>query len=207
MGNSIQTEDKILFTAREVFIREGYDGARMQQIADEAGINKALLHYYYRTKEKLFTTVFERVFTEMLNRIFSLMEEQQSLEVFLNVFFREHITFLLSDPRLPAFIINEVSLHPELLSNIFGKFSFYGIERFGMLVEKEKEQGLIAQRTDPLQLFINILSLSILPVVIKPIISNVLQMDAKETETFLRQRIEILPEMVLASVRKDNSKK
>ncbi|MCD6202068.1 MAG: TetR/AcrR family transcriptional regulator [Bacteroidales bacterium] len=206
MVNSLQTEDKILITAREVFIREGYDGARMQHIADEAGINKALLHYYYGTKEKLFTAVFEHVFTELLNRIFSLMEEQQSLEVFLNVFFREHITFLLSDPRLPAFIINEVSLHPELLLNIFGKFSSYGIGKFGMLVEKEKEKGLIAPGTDPLQLFINILSLSIFPVVIEPIISNVLQMDARETETFLRQRIEILPEMVLASVRKDHSK-
>ena len=53
------TEEKILKAAEEVFVQKGLDGARMQEIADKAGINKSLLHYYYRTKDKLFSKVFK----------------------------------------------------------------------------------------------------------------------------------------------------
>ncbi|HOI50037.1 MAG TPA: helix-turn-helix domain-containing protein, partial [Prolixibacteraceae bacterium] len=65
-----KTEDKILDAAHEVFLRKGMDGARMQEIADEAGINKALLHYYFRSKEKLFeailATVLKKAFPNIL---------------------------------------------------------------------------------------------------------------------------------------------
>ena len=57
------TEQKILDAAKEVFQKKGMTGARMQEIADKAGINKALLHYYYRTKEKLFEKAFEAAFS------------------------------------------------------------------------------------------------------------------------------------------------
>ena len=60
------TESKILDSAKEVFIQNGLDGARMQQIADKAGINKSLLHYYYRTKEKLFESVLKFAFKQFL---------------------------------------------------------------------------------------------------------------------------------------------
>ena len=59
MVNKINTESRILEAAKEVFIAKGFDGARMQEIADTAEINKALLHYYFRNKDKLFEAVFE----------------------------------------------------------------------------------------------------------------------------------------------------
>lgn len=70
MGNTEtaieNAEQKILTAARNVFIRKGFAGARMQEIADEAGINKALLHYYFRSKEKLFEVIFKESFGKLL---------------------------------------------------------------------------------------------------------------------------------------------
>jgi TetR/AcrR family transcriptional regulator len=61
-----ETERKILQAAREVFQRKGLYGARMQEIADAAGINKALLHYYFRNKDKLFDAIFSDVFQNFI---------------------------------------------------------------------------------------------------------------------------------------------
>ncbi|NOY36067.1 MAG: TetR/AcrR family transcriptional regulator [Chlorobi bacterium] len=200
MVKTLQTEDRILITAREVFIAEGYDGARMQHIADKAGINKSLLHYYYRTKENLFTAVFERVFNEIMSRIFSLVESEESLENLIRIFFREHIGFLLEQPRLPAFFISESSLHPGLLSSVFKKFGTRGIKKFSDLVDMEKKAGKIDDNLDPRQLLINILSLSIFPIAIRPIFKDVFSLSDAETEDLLRRRMELLPVMVLASL-------
>ena len=62
------TEQRIFEAARVIFIRKGMSDARMQEIADEAGINKSLLHYYFRTKEKLFDAVFKEAFSQMAPR-------------------------------------------------------------------------------------------------------------------------------------------
>src|SRR2546425_901472 len=73
------TENKILQAAKKVFITKGLDGARMQDIADEAGINKALLHYYFRSKDKLFEVIFMEAATSLFPKIVSILDEDISL--------------------------------------------------------------------------------------------------------------------------------
>ena len=73
------TEQIILKAARKVFTHKGFDGARMQEIADEAGINKALLHYYFRSKDKLFEAIFKEVITTFFPRIISVLTSDLSL--------------------------------------------------------------------------------------------------------------------------------
>lgn len=70
------TERKILEAAKRVFGRKGLDGARMQEIADEAGLNKALLHYYFRSKDNLFRAVFREVFQSFFPAVFEMMGEE-----------------------------------------------------------------------------------------------------------------------------------
>ena len=67
--DKIKTEDKIFDSAMKEFLEKGFNGARMQAIADEAGINKALLHYYFKSKEVLYKEVFKKVFVEFLMRL------------------------------------------------------------------------------------------------------------------------------------------
>ena len=92
--NDKLTEEKIFEAATEVFVEKGMDGARMQDIADHAGINKTLLHYYYRTKEKLFTTVFEMIARKLFKKFAPVFDENLSLEDKIRFFFKEHISFL-----------------------------------------------------------------------------------------------------------------
>jgi len=115
------TEFQILVAAREVFIAKGFEGARMQEIADQAGINKALLHYYFRSKDKLF----EAVFSEVAGKLFPAMA--QILNAELGV--REKISFLVKiylkgiseNPYIPAFVLNTLNTKPERFLNYIKK--------------------------------------------------------------------------------------
>ena len=100
--NDKQTEEKIFEAATEVFVNKGMDGARMQDIASHAGINKALLHYYFRTKDQLFNAVFEMIARKVLKKFAPVFDENLSLEEKIRFFFKEHITFLQENPKLPA---------------------------------------------------------------------------------------------------------
>src|SRR5665647_861310 len=108
-----QTEEKIFEAATEVFIEKGMDGARMQDIASYAGINKALLHYYYRTKDQLFNAVFEMILKQILKKFAPVFDDTLTLEEKIRFFFKEHIAFLQANPRLPGFLLNEVNRNPD----------------------------------------------------------------------------------------------
>src|SRR5512133_3072005 len=117
-----QTEERIFDAATEVFEEKGLAGARMQNIADRAGINKALLHYYYRTKDHLFEAVFTALAKKVFSRFTPIFDDKMSIEEKIRFFFREHIEFLRKNPRLPGFILNEINNNPgrikKLISNI-----------------------------------------------------------------------------------------
>src|SRR6476620_11888786 len=101
------TEEKILLAARKVFLNKGMDGARMQDIADEAGINKALLHYYVRSKDKLFEQIFLEVASSMLPHIFSIFQSDDTLFTKIDKFCDAYITTQIKTPYVPIFILIE----------------------------------------------------------------------------------------------------
>jgi TetR/AcrR family transcriptional regulator len=113
---SISTEEAILVAARKVFESKGFDGARMQEISDRAGINRALLHYYFRSKDKMF----ERIFDEALERFMPLLstwdqDPDESWELKLKRFVRTFITFLKANSML--FLLREIIRKPDLLTS------------------------------------------------------------------------------------------
>ena len=106
------TELKILAAARKVFIRKGLDGARMQEIANEAGINKALVHYYFRNKQKLFEAVFIEAFGKFLPQVSEVIMQEISLIEKIEAVVSRYIDFLQKNPYLPNFVLNELSHEP-----------------------------------------------------------------------------------------------
>ena len=100
------TEEIILDAAKKVFTRKGLSGARMQEIADEAKINKSLLHYYYRTKEKLFATVFKAVLNNFLPKGLKILNSDENLFTKIKIFSKEYINLLMKNPYLPLFILS-----------------------------------------------------------------------------------------------------
>ena len=103
------TEKKILEAAKEVFIEKGNDGARMQEIADKAGINKSLLHYYYRTKEKLFESVFKFAFSQFAPKVLNAFDGDEDFFKQLEKFISIYIDIISKNAFIPMFILNEVN--------------------------------------------------------------------------------------------------
>jgi AcrR family transcriptional regulator len=193
------TEEKILTAAQTVFIHKGMDGARMQEIANEAGINKALLHYYFRTKEKLFEAIFRKVFRQIFPNIDTFIRSELPIEEKLGIFIDKYIELLLRNPYLPSFILKEIHRDPEFLASVIKSTGVKPQEVFAMF-EKEMEAGKI-RKMDPRDLLINMLSLSIFPVAAKPLMKIMFfENDKKAYDDFLLKRKETVKEFILNSI-------
>ena len=138
------TEDKSLQAAEEEFIEKGMAGARMQTIADRAGINKSLLHYYYRSKSKLFQFVFKRVAMTLipdLIKIFGRTDLCFDDKIRNIVFF--YIDLIQQKPQLPNFILHELSTNPKGIAD-FAESLKPDLSPVIALIEKEIEEGRIS---------------------------------------------------------------
>ena len=193
------TEDKILNAAQNVFIRKGMDGARMQEIADEAHINKALLHYYFRTKEKLFGAIFKKVFMQIFPNIMAMVHSELPIEQKLGIFIEKYIDLLQKNPFLPTFILKEMNRDPDFLATILKSNGVKPNVIFAMF-EKEMDAGKI-RKMDPCDLLINILGLSIFPIAAKPLMTIMFfNNDKKAYNQFIENRKITVKEFVLNSI-------
>jgi TetR/AcrR family transcriptional regulator len=193
------TEEKILNAAQEVFIQKGMDGSRMQEIADHAGINKALLHYYFRTKQKLFEAIFKKVFKHVFPKIEMLILSDKPLEEKLGTFIEKYIDVLIMNPYLPTFIIKEMHRDPDFLSSVMKSQGIHP-EKIINVFEKEMEAGKI-RKMNPKDLMINVLGLCIFPFATKPLMKIMFfENDKKKYNQFLQNRKTTVKEFVLNSI-------
>jgi len=190
------TEGRIVDAAKKVFIAKGMDGARMQEIANEAGINKALLHYYFRTKNKLFEKVFSIVFGDVLHVIEQAVTNETDFNQFLENFIRQYIKLLKSKPFIPQFVIHELNRKPDrIVAQIQNKNVIK--EQLFTIIERAVERKEI-RPAHPVHLVTNILALCIFPFVAKPIIKGLaLDDDEKKYKKYINER----PDEVVAFVK------
>lgn len=201
MQTTNTTEQQIKEAAKKIFMQKGLAGARMQDIADEAGINKAMLHYYYRSKDKLFDIIFQEAMEQLLQRVNVIFTGEMPLQEKVAAAVDHYITFLSANPYLPIFIINELNQNPErIIERFVHAPQFPDIKKFmkEMLVEMEK--GTI-RKTNPMQIMINTLSMCIFPFVAKPIISNVFGMGDEQYRALMEERKKSVTEFILMSLR------
>ncbi len=197
------TERTILEAAKTVFMRTGYDGARMQTIADEAGINKAMLHYYYRSKDKLFERIFEEAFENFAPRLIEIFNSDLPLEVTIYEFVDKYIEFIRQNPYVPMFILRELQRNPERITNKFPILDFSDTA-FAMKLEEEIDKGKI-RKISLMELFVNILSLTIFPFVAKDIIKFVFNKDDENYQKFIEERKKTVPRLIMEGIRQSPS--
>ena len=196
-----ETQKMILEAARKIFARKGLAGARMQEIADEAGINKALLHYYYRSKEKLFEQVFQEAANKLITPVIRFLGDESDLFDKIRNLCRHYYQTLEKYPFLPNFVINEVHTNPE---NIF---KIMGFEHMGEAKEKtihqikEAVQQGIIHEIDGRELIWNILSLCVFPFVSKPIVSKFLY-EKENIDAILKLRADRTADFIIQSIKK-----
>jgi TetR/AcrR family transcriptional regulator len=200
--NDKQTEEKIFEAATEVFVEKGMDGARMQDIATHAGINKALLHYYYRTKDQLFNAVFEMIAGKILKRFAPVFDETLSLEEKIRFFYKEHIAFLQANPRLPGFLLNEVNRNPERIKNLLKNVDFDNIWlKLFQQHEEELKKFNITKASMP-QLMISIASLSVFPFAARGILEGILEKTGHNFNDYMEERKEYAADFVINAIKK-----
>lgn len=182
-----KTEDHILIAAEKVFQRKGMDGARMQEIANEAGINKAMLHYYYRSKRFLFEAVFSKAFSIIAPEINRVVNDDTDLFEKIKNFTHSYIDFIQRHPYLPNFIIQELNRDSEFINVLQSRKGFPDFRNFQAQVEKEVRDGKIRPiKAD--QLFIHLLSLNIFPFLAAPLIKGFLRINDKAYKDLMEER-------------------
>ncbi|PKH51823.1 TetR/AcrR family transcriptional regulator [Tenacibaculum sp. Bg11-29] len=169
MTKDKNTEEQILSAAKNIFQSKGMNGARMQEIADKAGINKAMLHYYYRSKQLLFEAVFKNAFSLLAPQLNVILNDDSSIEEKIKKFTSNYITFIIKHPYLPSFIIQELNRNPDFILKLKENKGFPNLDKFKIQVAQEIEKGII-KPISAAQLFINIMALNIFPFVAKPLI-------------------------------------
>lgn len=196
------TEQLVLDAAKKVFIRKGMAGARMQDIADEAGINKAMLHYYFRNKEKLFEVIFMEAAAKLFPRINVIFSSDQPLFEKIESFCDEYITTIIDNPYLPLFVLNEINREPEyFMQKVMSGNTRPQPEKFLQQIEKEIKKGNI-KRISPLQLLMNLLSLTIFPFVAKPMFQSNLGIDELQFRSIMQQRKKEIPKFIIDAIKK-----
>ncbi|HCC69550.1 MAG TPA: TetR/AcrR family transcriptional regulator [Bacteroidales bacterium] len=193
------TESKIFEAATEIFEEKGLAAARMQDIADRASINKALLHYYFRTKEKLFMAVFDKLAEKMFRKFASIFEEDMPFEEKIRYFFYEHMSFLEKNPKLPMFILTEVNRSPELLDKFL---SMVNISNIKSKISADIS-GSLPEEAIP-HLMVSIISLSVFPIVAKPILQGILSQAGIEYRQFIKERKQVAPDFIINAIRQYN---
>ena len=194
------TERTILKSAEKMFQTKGMDGARMQEIADNAGINKAMLHYYYRNKQLLFEAVFTKAFSLLAPQLNAILNDDSSIEDKVVNFTSNYITFIIGHPYLPNFIIQELNRNPDFVKKISQNTGFPNLNKFKIQVEYEIGKGII-RPIKAEQLFMNILSLNIFPFVGKPLIKAILDVDEKTFKELVKARKIEVSDFIINSIK------
>ncbi len=194
-------EEKILAAARKIFSQRGFFGTRMQEIANEAGMNKALLHYYYRSKDNLFEAVFRDAARKIFSKILPVISDDVSAEELIKKFIRGYIRALLDNRYLPAFVLHEINHNPERLTNIFDEVINLNLKPLFEKISHEINAGNFVN-IDPRHIIINMISLCIFPFIGAPIFKHKMNFSENEYNRFLEDRMNIIPEYFINSVRK-----
>ena len=198
----VPVKERILSAARKVFLTRGMAGARMQDIADEAGINKALLHYYFRDKERLFELIFMEESRRFFPRINKVFQSDKPLFEKIAQFVEEYISQMLQNPFLPIFVLNELNRDPDrFLNKIWGKKNIPNPTEFLLQIEKEVKKGTI-RKVDPSHLLMNLLSMTIFPFVARPMLQRNLSFDEKQFREAMEERKKEIPRFIIDSIRK-----
>lgn len=187
--HDLATEARILEAARQVFRQKGYVGARMEEIAEKAQINKSMLHYYFRSKERLFEVVFDADAGHMAPRIVELLTADRPLLEKIPAFVDAYLSLIIEHPYIPGFIINELARNEgELLEKARTKAPGGPIlDVFFRQVRTEIEQGRI-QPVDPRQLLVTMMSACVFPFLARPVLKMAMNLDEAGFQALMEAR-------------------
>jgi TetR/AcrR family transcriptional regulator len=198
------TKARILDAADAVFTRRGIDGARMQEIADRARVNKALLHYHFRSKDELARAVWLRIASSLLPQIFETMTSDAALDGKIDRFVDAYLTRLQRHPYIPAYILGEIARRPELVSALFssgrGAAARRMVRKLREQIAEEVGKGRMAPVTAE-QFMVTLLGACVFPFAARPLIGAALGIGPRAFGGFIERRRKELPAFLKRGLR------
>ena len=202
------TEARILDAAHVVFVRRGTAGARMQEIADEAGVNKALLHYYFRSKSRLAAAVFQRVARGLFARVSEILGSDAAIDDKVRRVIQLYLEQLTKTPYAPAYVISELNQHPDRAAQFVEavrqiraqSLSPDVLDTLGKQLRRGVRTGAMRAISTP-QFIANLASLCIFPFAARPMLCAILDLDDRGFARFIDERKTVLPEFFLNALR------
>ena len=202
------TERRILDAAHVVFLRRGTAGGRMQEIAKEADVNSALLHYYFRSKERLAEAVFQRAAMQLMPAVIRILGSDAELEAKVEQVVDVELEQLQKTPYLPGYILSELTHHPERVRQLFSSATGMAPTEVGTRVfkvlRKQIDERVRAGRMHPIgpdQFAINLLALCVFPFAARPMVMALVGLDQGGFEQFINRRRKELAPFFLRALR------
>jgi AcrR family transcriptional regulator len=200
-GADLETRDRILDAADRVFTRKGTASGRTQEIADEAGVNKALVHYYFGTKAALADAVFARALGMLVPRIFGILADpERGIEQKVPAIVKEQIDFQSAHPYLAGYMVAELHASPDRIARLMGAHGRVPLDVLRRQLQEGARAGKL-RRMSPEQFVASMMGLLLFPFAIRVALCELLDFDSRRWQAFLDERRRHLPDFVMAGLK------
>jgi AcrR family transcriptional regulator len=204
-------EARIIEAAKRVFVRKGYEATTMRDIADEVGISRTAMHYYFHTKETMFEAIFAQLMNIILPDIDLIMDEESAILEKIPRLIDAYLKALLQNQQFPLFVISEMNRDPAHLFSTVMKIPKHvqPLARLRSQIELEMEQGLLNKLPleDVASTFIGLI---VFPLLIKPpLIAVFMDGNAEAFNAFIGRRKQLINDIMqqmLSPCKKDIKK-
>jgi AcrR family transcriptional regulator len=189
-------KSRILDAADAIFVRRGIDGSRMQEIADQAGVNKSLLHYYFTSKAELSRAVWLRIAESFAPGVIHMLSSDDALDKKIDQYVEAYHTLLTRYPYLLAYIISEGARRPEFIDDFYSaertKIARRMMSKLGAQINEQVKKKTMAPISAE-QFFVTMASCCMFPFAARPMFTEVLGYTGKKYLDFIEQRRKSLP--------------
>ena len=186
------TEEKIKEAARKLFTQKGFAATRTRDIAEEAGINLALLNYYFRSKQKLFDLIMMENFRQFIGGMSAnFQDETLTMEERIGKVVNAYIDFLTEFPDLPLFILNEIRSNPSKIAAKINEEVGPARSQFFKQLTDAKRDGKTA--LDPFHFVANLVGLTVFPFVSRPLLQRVTNVTDEQFKAHMEERRKLVP--------------
>lgn len=192
---------KILRVARELFIKNGYNGTSIRDIATASGTNVAMINYYYGSKYNLFEYIFEESLDILTKRLFPILQSQKPIFELIEAWIDSYYDTLMELPQIPIFILNEINQHPERLTERINRRHPTNV--FTVIsnrMEEEVKNGTIRE-TPPLDFLLNVMSLCVFPFMFGHLATRIAERTMDEYNTILMEHKEYVKCFVIQAIK------
>ncbi len=175
MKLNTETEDKIIISAEKLFYQKGKAGTSMQDIANDAGINRTLLNYYFRSKDQLFEAVFRKALGIFVPSVAAMLHSEIPFEEYLPKMIHMIIDTMIANPHIPVFVLQELSSNPDRMPQIIKEMGIDPVVFYEKMYKKMDTlpNGRKMLMPEFSQMIINLISLCIFPFAARPVITGV----------------------------------